>query len=143
VKVNGVKLDYTTLVASTSGAIMLSGSLAQYIGLFSSILLGIILGFTATYMSAKSQKRINQLHKKEMMKTATISIDAIKDEGWTEICYTLLYDDFRNSHKDLDEDEVNDLFQEEVVYKKFEHGEYGNITLIVDQNFNIIGGKIN
>ena len=41
-----------------------------------------------------------------------------------------------------DEDELSDKFYTEVVSKKFEWGEYGSFEIIVDENFNIVGGRI-
>ena len=59
------------------------------------------------------------------MKTATITIDSIKDsDGWYELGTSLGLSD-------------------EKIGKTFLYGEYANITIEVDENLNIIGGKIN
>jgi len=56
-------------------------------------------------------------------KTATISIDSIKDsDGW----YSL----------------AHELGLEDNTYNIFEYGEYANITIEVDENLNIVSGKI-
>lgn len=59
-----------------------------------------------------------------MNKTSTITLSNIKDsDGWFE-----LGNDLGLSHKQI--------------YKIFEYGEYANIEIEVDENLNIIGGKI-
>ena len=59
-----------------------------------------------------------------MAKTAEITLENIKDsDGWYEL--------------------ANDLgLSEEETYKTFEYGEYGTITIVVDENLNIVGGRI-
>ena len=59
-----------------------------------------------------------------MAKTATIRLNDIKEsDGWYEL--------------------GNDLgMSEKQINKTFEYGEYGCIEIIVDENLNIIGGKI-
>ncbi len=57
-------------------------------------------------------------------KTASITIDNIKDtDGWFDMGNTL-------------------GLSEEKIYKTFEYGEYAKIQIIVDEDLNIIGGKI-
>jgi len=57
------------------------------------------------------------------MKTAKISLYNIKNEGWNEV--------------------AGDLgFSYEKSREIFEYGEYGAITIIIDENLNIIAGKI-
>lgn len=76
-------------------------------------------------------------------KTSSMIIYSIKDsDGWMEMAHDLLFEKFKNDHQDLEEDEVSDKFYTEVVCKKFEHGEYGSIEIIVDEDLNIVGGKI-
>jgi len=59
-----------------------------------------------------------------MAKTATIRLNDIKEsDGWFELAHDL-------------------GMTEKQTYKTFEYGEYGNIEIIVDENLNIIGGKI-
>jgi len=59
------------------------------------------------------------------MRTAEITIDNIKDsDGWYALATELGY-------------------SEKGIYDIFEYGEYGSITIKVDENLNIIGGKIN
>jgi hypothetical protein len=58
------------------------------------------------------------------MKTASITLENIKDsDGWFGLGYEL----------GLSETEI---------YKAFEYGEYGTITIEVDENLNIVGGSI-
>jgi len=56
-------------------------------------------------------------------KTFTIDLENIKDEGWGELIY----------HLDLSEEKADEFFQ---------YGEFANITIEVDENLNIIGGRI-
>lgn len=57
------------------------------------------------------------------MKTAKIELESIKDsDGW----YSLAVE----------------LGLEDKVYDIFEYGEFGSIEIIVDENLNIVGGKI-
>lgn len=77
------------------------------------------------------------------MATGKITLENIKDsDGWMGLAYEAAFGKFKDEHPNLDEDELNDKFQEEVVYKKFEYGEYANLEIEVDENFNIIGGRI-
>ena len=77
------------------------------------------------------------------MKTATITLTSLKDsDGWMELAHTLKFEKFKADNPGLDEDELNDKFHNEVVYKKFQYGEFADIEIIVDENFNIVGGKI-
>lgn len=58
------------------------------------------------------------------MKTAEITLDSIKcTDGWYEMGLEL-------------------GFKEEEIYDIFEHGEFATLTIEVDENLNIIGGKI-
>lgn len=76
-------------------------------------------------------------------KTASMTIESIKDsDGWMELAHDLLFEKFKKDHPDLDEDDLSDSFYKEVVSKKFEYGEYADIEIIVDEDFNIVGGKI-
>ena len=57
-------------------------------------------------------------------KTATMNFDTIKDsDGWYELG-------------------INLGLNEKKIYETFEHGEYGAFQIIVDEDLNIIGGKI-
>jgi len=77
------------------------------------------------------------------MKTAKITLINIKDsDAWCELATKLKYEDFKKENPDLDEDELSDKFYREVISKKFMYGEYGALELHVDENFNIVGGKI-
>lgn len=77
------------------------------------------------------------------MKTYKMTFNSIKDsDGWMDMAHTLLFDSFKKKHPDLDEDQLGDKFYEEIVSEKFEYGEFGNFEIIVDENWNIIGGKI-
>lgn len=56
-------------------------------------------------------------------KTATMELDTIKcADGWCEL--------------------VTELGLRDQLYDIFEYGEYGSLTIEVDKNLNIIGGKI-
>lgn len=57
-------------------------------------------------------------------RTAEITLDNIKcTDGWAELGYEL-------------------GFTSEEISKIFEYGEYGSLTIEVDENLNIVGGKI-
>jgi hypothetical protein len=59
-----------------------------------------------------------------MKKTAKISLDSIKDsDGWSDLGHEL-------------------GFSREKISKTFLYGEYANIQIEVDEDLNIIGGKI-
>ena len=58
------------------------------------------------------------------MKTSSITLDNIKDEGWANVYFDL-------------------GFSHEEGTNIFEYGEYGSITIEIDENLNIIGGQIN
>lgn len=75
------------------------------------------------------------------MKTAKISLESIKDEGWMDLCYDLFFDKFKLENPDLNDDEIHDMVHDKC-NEKFEYGEYRSITIEVDENFNIVGGKI-
>ena len=78
-----------------------------------------------------------------MSKTATIRLLSVKDsDGWNELAHELFFEKFKNEHSELDEDELYDIFYKEIVSKKFKYGEYADLTIIVDENLNIVGGKI-
>ena len=75
-------------------------------------------------------------------KTASITLENIKcTDGWYELATDVLFDDFKKKHLDLDEDELHDMFYEKVC-TIFKYGEYANLTIEVDENLNIVGGKI-
>lgn len=58
------------------------------------------------------------------MKTATITLDDIKcSDAWADLGNELGFDYSK-------------------ITKVFEYGEYGNIEIIVDENLNIVGGRI-
>lgn len=77
------------------------------------------------------------------MKTAKITLDSLKDsDGWMELAHELKFDQFKREHPELDEDELSDKFYTEIVVKKFKYGEYADIEIEVDENFNIVGGRI-
>ncbi len=56
-------------------------------------------------------------------KTALISLDNIKDEGWGEIA----------SELGLSEEKIN---------AHFEYGEFASITIEIDEDLKIIGGYV-
>lgn len=76
------------------------------------------------------------------MKTEKIILKSIKDYGWSELAYSLKFDKFCMNNPGLEEDELSDKFYTEVINKKFQYGEFANIEIIFDEDFNIIGGKI-
>lgn len=77
------------------------------------------------------------------MKTSKITLESIKEsDGWIELAYDVAFDNFQKEHPDLEEDALHEKFKEEVVYKRFKYGEYADIEIEVDENFNIVGGKI-
>jgi len=59
-----------------------------------------------------------------------------------ELAYELKFDNFKKEYPKLNEDELNDKFFKEIVLKKFRYGEYADIEIEIDENFNIIGGQI-
>lgn len=68
------------------------------------------------------------------MRTTTINIDTYKDTGLMEAVYDLF-------GKPEMTDEEHDALNEKSS-KIFEYGEYLNAEIIVDENLNIVGGKI-
>ena len=77
------------------------------------------------------------------MKTATITLTSLKDsDGWMELAHTLKFEQFQKEHPELDEDELNEKFYKDVVCAVFSYGEYADIEIVVDENFNIVGGRI-
>lgn len=69
------------------------------------------------------------------MKTATIKLESIKDsDGWFSLCSDLGL----IKYSEDDEGETNN----DIVYKMFEYGEYADMEIVVDENFNIVGGRI-
>ena len=78
------------------------------------------------------------------MKTKKIIIGDIKmPDGWSDLAWDLKFDDFKKTHPELDiEEELPDAFYGEVISKMFKWGDFGKIEIVVDENFNIVGGKI-
>ncbi len=75
------------------------------------------------------------------MKTAKLTIENYKDTSLGEVLFTLFYSKFEEENKDLDEDEISDKFHEK--YKDiFEYDEYGNFEIEIDENLNIVGGRV-
>lgn len=61
------------------------------------------------------------------MKTATIILEDVKDsDQWFVLCSDLGYTEDDNAK----------------CYEMFEYGEYATMEIVVDENFNIVGGKI-
>ena len=78
-----------------------------------------------------------------MEKTVKIKLESIKDSGgWFELMHDLKFEEFKQHHQTLDEDELYDKFHSEVVYTTFEHGEYASFEIEIDSNLNIVGGRI-
>lgn len=77
------------------------------------------------------------------MATSKITLESVKSsDGWTELAYNVAFEKFKEQHKDLDEDEVSDKFYEEVIGKTFKYGEFANLEIEFDEDFNIVGGRI-
>ena len=73
------------------------------------------------------------------MKTSTVELENIKySDGWMDMIYDLFQEKFEAEY---DEDEAHDKINEKA-NSVFEYGEYGNIEIIVDENLNIVGGRI-
>ena len=75
-------------------------------------------------------------------KTASITLDNIKDSsGWHEMITELFTKKFETEFPDETEDDIC-----ERIYKKttstFEYGEFASLTIEVDEDLNIVGGKI-
>jgi hypothetical protein len=77
------------------------------------------------------------------MKTAKTILSCIKDsDGWMSLAHELKFEQFKSCNPELSEEDVSEKFYTEVVCKMFEYGEYANIELEIDENFNIVGGRI-
>ena len=77
------------------------------------------------------------------MKTAKITLTSIKDsDGWIELAYELKFEKFKKEHSELSEYEASDVFYSEVVSKHFQCGEFADLEIEVDEDFNIVGGRI-
>lgn len=79
------------------------------------------------------------------MKTKTIEIADIKlADTWNELAHDVAFEKFQKEHPELNDsdDELYLKFNDVVISKYFKFGEYGTIEIVVDQNFNIVGGKI-
>jgi len=77
------------------------------------------------------------------MKTYKVILRSIKDSDiWADLAHELKYDEFKKNNSELDDEELSDKFYIDVVSKKFEYGEYADIEIEVDENFNIVSGKI-
>lgn len=77
------------------------------------------------------------------MKTHKMTFNGVKSsDGWAELTNVLRFEKFKNEHPDLDEDELHEEFYKRVTSKLFTYGEYGSFEIIVDEDFNIVGGRI-
>lgn len=79
------------------------------------------------------------------MKTEKIITEDIHDSDlWSSLAFSLKYDTFKKEHQNVDESnfKMSDLFYMEVIEKYFKYGDFATIELIVDEDFNIVGGKI-
>ena len=69
------------------------------------------------------------------MKTAKITIEMNKDsDGYFELCHNLF------GHLKEDDDEEPESNKK--CYEWFEYGEYGSFEIIIDENMNIVGGRV-
>ena len=76
-------------------------------------------------------------------KTVRMVFNSIKDNDcWVNLAYELRFEMFKSVNSDMDMDELLDKFYNEEVCKYFKYGEYGNFEIIVDEDFNIVGGRI-
>lgn len=83
------------------------------------------------------------IEKNKPLKTAKIVLNTLKDpDAWRDLSHELLFEQFRNTHPALEDAVLNEKFYKEIIYKKFRCGEYANIELEIDENFNVVGGKI-
>ncbi len=78
-----------------------------------------------------------------MKKTAKIRLESIKSsDGWMELAHTLKFEEFQKEHQEMDEDEISEKFYKEIVENKFRYGEFADIEIEFDEDFNIVGGKL-
>jgi hypothetical protein len=74
------------------------------------------------------------------MKTSKITLENIKySDGWMDLVYDLFQENIQKEFPD--EDIAHDKLHEKANLI-FEYGEYANLEIKVDENLNIIGGKI-
>lgn len=74
------------------------------------------------------------------MATSKIDLEMIKiSDGWMDLSYDLFQDKINEQYSD--EDEANVKLHEKA-NKIFKYGEYANLEIEVDENLNIIGGRI-
>ncbi|CAG7580383.1 MAG: hypothetical protein SLAVMIC_00388 [uncultured marine phage] len=76
------------------------------------------------------------------MKSKIILNDIKSSDGWMELAYNLNFKKYMKDHPELNEDEASDKFYEEVISDKFKYGEFANLEIEFDENFNIVGGKL-
>ena len=91
--------------------------------------------FDTTPGIARGGKMASAKASKDTSKAATVSVSgdaSMPRQGSSQDA----------SFAEMDEDELSDKFYTEVVSKFFQYGEYGNFEIIVDEDFNIVGGKI-
>ena len=76
------------------------------------------------------------------MKTVKIQLDGIKrSDEWYELLSDLQFESWEESCPECDEDELHDRFYDYVT-SVFEQGEIANLELEIDENLNIIAGRI-
>jgi len=77
------------------------------------------------------------------MRTSKITLEEVKSsDGWNELMYDLLFEKYKLEHPELDDNEASDKFYTEKILSNFKWGDFGTITIEVDENLNIVGGKI-
>ena len=77
------------------------------------------------------------------MKTVEITLEDIKSsDGWYELMYDLRFKKFKLENPELDEDDASDKFYDEEISSTFKWGDFGTITIEVDENLNIVSGFI-
>jgi hypothetical protein len=76
------------------------------------------------------------------MKTAKFTINYHKDsDGYIDLCSNL-FPYTEEEMKKVDEDDNFEPKANKICNEWFEYGEYGSFELIIDENMNIVGGKV-
>lgn len=69
------------------------------------------------------------------IKKTSITLYDVKDsDGYFDACHEL----FGKQSEDLNEEPESN----KICYEWFEYGEYGSFDIIIDENMNIVGGKV-
>jgi len=76
------------------------------------------------------------------MKTVKMTIESYYPSGWYELANDLLFEKFKKDRPHHNPKELDDDFYNLVVNQIFEYGEFANIEIEVDEDLNIVGGRI-